>query len=136
MITQYTYSYRSVGSDIQNIVANSVSVLDKYVLIQTGEYEYTALIKNVASKEVEKIVITRDTSDGYYLVNRSTVNNFDYSYTNEYYTYSNCGFGRSLNIPAYQGAVTYGITALVTLVFFGVIFKGVLFKCLRNIRKR
>ena len=136
MITQYTHNYKSAGSDIQNIVANSVSVLDKYVLFQTGEYEYTALVKNVASKEVEKIVITRNNSNSYYTVNRSNINNFDYSYTNEYYTYSNCGFGRSLSVPSYQGAVTYGITALVTLVFFGVIFKGVLFKCLRNLRKR
>lgn len=136
MITQYTHDYRSAGTDIQNIVANSVSILDKYVLFQTGEYEYTALIKNVASKEVEKIVIYRNASNSDYNVNRSIINNFDFSYTNEYYTYSNCGFGRSLTIPSYQGAVTYGITALVSLVFFGVIFKGVLFKCLKNLRKR
>lgn len=135
MITQYTESYSSPSTDIQNIVANSVSLLDNYVLIQTGEYEYTALVKNLASKEVEKIVINRTSSSGYntrYSVTRSVIDNFDYNISNEYYCYSNCGFGKSLDLPVYDGAVAYGLTALTVLVFFGVIFKGVLFKCLKR----
>lgn len=137
MINQYTSSYSSPSSDIQNIVANSVSLLDKYVLFQTGENEYTALIKNIASKEIEQIQIYRDSSSSFnsrYQVSRQTVNDFSWNISNEYYTYSNCGFGKSLNIPSYQGALTYGVTALTTLVFFAVVFKGVLFKCLRKKR--
>lgn len=137
MITQYNDSYSNPSAEIQNIVANSVSLLDNYVLMQTGENEYTALIKNIASKDVEKITFSKSPNTGYnsrYIVSRKDVNEFSWNVSNEYYTYSNCGFGKSLNIPAYEGAMTYGITALTVLVFFGVIFKGVLFKCLKSKR--
>ena len=134
MITQHN-EYGSISSDIQNLVANSVSVLDKYVLMQTGEYEYTALIQNVANKEVEEITISRTSGTNYsstYKVTRREVDEFDYSVSNEYYTFSNCGFGKSLDIPAYEGIRTYGLTGLVCLVFFAVMFKGALFKCLKK----
>ena len=126
--------YGSISADIQNLVANSVSVLDLYVLMQTGEYEYTALIKNLANKEVEEITITRDSTNysSRYRVNREIVSDFDYSVSNEYYVYSNCGFGKSLDIPSYEGIRTYGLTGITVLVFFMVVFKGALFKCLRN----
>jgi len=129
--------YGSISADIQNLVANSVSVLDLYVLMQTGEYEYTALIKNLANKEVEEITITRDSSNysSRYRVSREIVSDFDYSYSNEYYVYSNCGFGKSLDIPSYEGIRTYGLTGITVLVFFMVVFKGALFKCLKG-RKR
>lgn len=133
MITQSS-DYGSIGADVQNLVANSVSVLDQYILMQTGEYEYTALIKNLASKDVEKIVIKRDTVnyDKKYYVERSNGSNFDYIVSNEYYVFSNVGIGKSLNIPSYEGIRTYGMTALTVLVFFMVMFKGALFKCLGN----
>lgn len=137
MIRQYTESFSSASADIQNIVANSVSLLDKYVLIQTGDNEYTALIKNLASKEVEQIRVYRGTGTGYnnrYYVERTETTDFSWNVNNEYYAFSNCGFGKSLSIPSYEGALTYGVTALTVLVFFGVMFKGVLFKCLS--RKR
>ena len=135
MITQYSSSYSSISSDIQNLVANSVSVLDKYVLMQTGEYEFTALIKNLASKEVEEITISRTSGSNYsttYSVTRRDVDEFDHSVSNEYYVYSNVGVGKSLNIPSYEGIRTYSMVGLTVLVFFMVVFKGALFKCLRK----
>jgi hypothetical protein len=135
MIQQYTNSYSSASADIQNLVANSVSILDQYILMQTGEHEYTALIKNMASKDVEQITVSRSTSSGYnnqYSVRRQNGADFDFSVSNEYYVFSNVGYGKSLNIPAYEGIRTYGITALTVLVFFMVVFKGALFKCLRR----
>ncbi len=135
MIQQYTTSYSSPSSDIQNLVANSVSVLDQYILMQTGEYEYTALIKNMASKDVEEIVVRRNTTSGYnnqYSVSRQNGSDFDFTVSNEYYVYSNVGYGKSLDIPAYEGIRTYGITAITVLIFFMVVFKGALFKCLRK----
>lgn len=135
MIQQYTNSYSSASSDIQNLVANSVSVLDQYILMQTGEYEYTALIKNMASKDVEQITVSRSSTSGYnnqYSVNRQNGADFDFTVSNEYYVFSNVGYGKSLNIPAYEGIRTYSLTALTVLVFFMVVFKGALFKCLRK----
>lgn len=137
MIRQYTDSFSTPSADIQNIVANSVSLLDKYVLMQTGENEFTALVQNIASKDVEEITVSRLTGTGYnnrYQVSREEVSDFSYAVSNEYYTYSNCGFGRSLDIPAYDGAVTYGVTAMTVVLFFAIIFKGVLFKCLKSKR--
>ena len=133
MITQYS-EYGSISADIQNLVANNVSLLDHYILMQTGQYEYKALIKNLASKEVEQITFTRN-SENYnsrYSVKRTQVQNFDYNVSNEYYVYSNVGVGKSLEIPAYEGARTYGVTALTVLVFFMVVFKGALFKWLKK----
>lgn len=135
MIRQYTTSYSSASSDIQNIVANSVSILDQYILMQTGEHEYTALIKNIASKDVEQITVSRISSSGYnnqYSVSRQNGADFDFSVSNEYYVFSNVGYGKSLNIPAYEGIRTYGLTSITVLLFFMVVFKGALFKCLRR----
>lgn len=133
MISQYT-DYGSISADIQNLVANNVSLLDSYILMQTGQYEYKALIRNNASRDVEMITITR-TNENYnakYNVTRSNGQKFDYDVTNEYYIYSNVGVGKSLDIPAYDGAMTFGITSLTVLIFFMVVFKGALFKWLRN----
>lgn len=136
MINQYN-DYGSISSDIQNLVANNVSLLDQYILMQTGDYEYKALIKNMASKQVEEIRIYRTSMSGYnnkWFVERKNGSNFDFNVSNEYYVYSNVGYGKSLNLPSYEGARTYGLTALTVLVFFMVVFKGALFKCLRNRR--
>lgn len=135
MIRQYTTSYSSASSDIQNIVANSVSVLDQYILMQTGEHEYTALIKNMANKDVEQITVRRSSSTGYnnqYSVTRENGVDFDFTVSNEYYVFSNVGYGKSLNIPSYEGIRTYSMVGLTVLVFFMVVFKGALFKCLRK----
>lgn len=132
MITQYS-EYSSISADIQNIVANSVSLLDQYVLMQTGENEFTALIKNVANKKVEKIIISR-TSSGYnnrFNVVRVQTTDFSHQVTNEYYTFSNIGFGKSLDIPSYDGVLTYSVASLTVVVFLAILFKGVLFKCLK-----
>lgn len=133
MITQYT-DYGSISSDIQNLVANNVSLLDSYILMQTGQYEYTALIKNLASKDVEQIKVSRNSSNysSLYSVTRQNGVDFDFDVSNEYYVYSNVGIGKSLEIPSYEGARTYGLTALTVLVFFAVVFKGALFKCLKK----
>lgn len=133
MITQYS-EYGSISSDIQNLVANNVSVLDKYILMQTGEYEYTALIQNVASKEVEEIKVKRSSNNysGNYSVSRKNGSDFIFTVSNEYYVYSNVGYGKSLDLPVYEGITAYSMTALTTLVFFMVVFKGALFKWLKR----
>lgn len=136
MITQYTDSYSTPSTQIQNIVANSVSLLDEYVLIQTGQYEYTALIKNLASGDIEQITISRENNSNYnqiYNVVRDTVDSFDYKITNEYYAITNVGKGQALqNIPSHSGILSFAMTGICVLVFFGVIFKGALFKCLKQ----
>lgn len=135
MITQYSESYSSIGSDIQNIVANNVKALDSYILMQTDQYEYTALIYNNASKECEKLVFSRSSSSSYnsiYTVTHST-DTFDYEITNEYYVYSNVGQGKSLDLTnLYTGITAHATAVIMCVICFAIVFKGVLFKCLNR----
>ena len=99
MINQYTSSYGSISTDIQNIIANKISLTDSYILMQTGQYEYTALVKNIVTKKTDKYVISRNSgSNNYYTVTKSS-SDFNYTVSNEYYVYSNVGYGKSLSLP-------------------------------------
>lgn len=136
-ITQYTDSYGSISADIQNLISNKISLLDQYILMQTGQYEYTALVKNVASKEVTEYVINRASSSGYnnYYTITENESTFDYTVSNEYYVYSNVGYGKSLDLPVYDGVISYSLAIICCILMFAVVFKGALFKCLKRQKK-
>lgn len=136
MISQYTDSYSAPSSDIQNLIANKVSLLDQYILMQTGQYEYTALIYNPNTKKCTEYTITRSslaTYSTYYTVFEAS-SDFEYTVSNEYYVYSNVGYGRSLDLPVYDGVQSHAIIIICLVLLFAIMFKGVLFPCLR--RKR
>lgn len=136
MITQYTYSYSSPSADIQNLIANKCSILDRYILMQTGEYEYSALVYNPCTKKCTHYTISRITTTGYnnrYQIT-SKDSTFDYKVTNEYYVYSNDGYGKALNLPVTNSVIAFSLLIISCTLMFAVVFKGVLFKCLR--RKR
>lgn len=140
MITQYINSsgYSSVDSATQAVIANKISLLDKYVLMQTGEYEWTALVQNTMSKKTTRYTITRN-STGYsspYSVTSSDNADFDYRITNEYYVFSNVGQGRSLDLPVYEGVQSHAMVIICCTLMFAIVFKGVLFKCLDRLKKR
>ena len=140
MITQYINSsgYSSVDSATQAVIANKISLLDKYVLMQTGEYEWTALVKNTMSKKTTKYTITRNSS-GYsspYSVSAAENADFDYNITNEYYVYSNVGQGRSLDLPVHNGVQSHALAIMCCALMFAIVFKGVLFRCLDSLRQR
>lgn len=138
MIKQYTDAYNSISSDIQNIVANDISLGENYILIQTGQYEWTALIRKIGINEVRKIVIKRTSTSGYtnyYSVERNEyTGEFGADITNEYYSYSDMGFGKSLDLPVYEGVTAWSTIIICCFLMFAVVFKGALFKCLN--RKR
>ena len=138
MITQYTDGYSTISTDIQNIVANDVALLEDYILIQTGQYEWTALINTRGINNCRYIKITRSSTSGYnnqYTVSRGEYNgDFGANVENEYYTYSNVGVGRSLDLPIHQTATSYCLVFIACVLAFAIVFKGVLFKCLK--RKR
>ena len=133
MITQYTDSYSNPTSDIQNLIANKCSILDRYVLMQTGEYEYTGLVYNPCTKKCTQYTISRITQSGYnnrYKIT-SKDSTFDYNVTNEYYVYSNDGIGKALNLPVTESVTSFSLLIIACSLMFGIVFKGVLFKCLR-----
>lgn len=138
-IKQYTDSYSTPSTQIQNIVGNSVGILDEYVILQTGQNEYTASIYNPVTKKTELLTFSRNSSSSYnniYNVVRQTIDGaVEHVVNNEYYSYSNVGYGQSLStLPVQNGIISFGITAITVVLFFAIIFKGALFKCLR--RKR
>ena len=136
MITQYANTYSNPSTDIQNLIANKCSILDRYILMQTGEYEYTALVYNPCTKKCTQYTISRITTTGYnnrYKIT-SKDSTFDYNVTNEYYVYSNDGIGKALNLPVTESVTSFSLLIIACSLMFAIVFKGVLFKCLR--RKR
>lgn len=133
MITQYSDSYSTPSADIQNLIANKCSILDRYVLMQTGQYEYTGLVYNPCTKECKQYTIIRTSTSGYsnYYTVEETSADFEYKVTNEYYVYSNDGYGKSLNLPVTESVTAYSLLIISCVLMFAVVFKGVLFKCLR-----
>lgn len=138
MITQYTGSYSNPSSDIQNLIANKVRLLDQYILMQTGQYEYTALVYSGNTKECKQYTISRTSSSGYstyYEISESDAE-FEYTVSNEYYVYSNVGYGKALSLPVYEGVISHSLTIICCFIMFLVVFKGALFPCIKAIRKR
>ena len=134
MITQYSSSFSNPTADMREIVANNVGLLDKYILMQTGEYEYTALIKDIPLNKIDVIKFTRQGSGYNYIwtTSHSTTNDFSYKVSNELYVYSNMNVGKSLDLPVYKGVTAYSLAIIISLLSLAVLFKGVLFKCLRK----
>lgn len=133
MIRQYSDSYGTISADIQGLIANKISVFDRYILMQTGQYEYTALVYNPATKSCKQYRITRGTNNynNYYSVAESNTT-FDYTVTNEYYVFSNVGYGKSLDLPVYEGVISWSFLFIAILSAFAVVFKGALFKWLKR----
>ena len=138
MITQYTDTYSSASSEIQNLVANKIALLDQYILMQTGQYEYTALVYNPNTKECTEYTISRSSSGSYntqYSVSEAAAD-FAYTVSNEYYVFSNIGYGKSLDLPVYDGVISHCLMIICCMLMFAVVFKGALFPCIKAIRKR
>lgn len=130
MITQYSDSYSSLSSEIQNIIANKVALLDQYILMQTGQYEYTALIYNPNTKKCTEYTITRSSSSGYsnyYTISESTAK-FEYTVLNEYYVFSNIGYGRSLSLPVHEGVQSFSLVIICCLLCLSIVFERVFYR--------
>ena len=133
-MTQYT-SYSTVPTQVQYLVASRCKLLDYYILFQTGDYEYTALIQSAASKKIEKVRIFRTSTSGYnsyWDMDVSEATEFSYTVSNEYYVFSNVGYGQMLDLPVYEAVQAHALTAITVVLFFAIVFKGVLFKCLKR----
>lgn len=125
----------SVPQAVRDVVANKCHLLDQYILMQTGQYEYTALIHNPVLDETQQLVFTRGSNYSAYNVVQ-TVGVWDYTVTNEYYCYSNIGYGAALDLPVVEGIQAHAGAVLVCVLMLAIMFKGVLFPCLDRVRYR
>ena len=102
--------------------------------MQTGKYEYSALVKNVVTKKTDKYVISRNSgSNNYYTVTKSS-SDFNYTVSNEYYVYSNVGYGKSLNLPVHSGVQSYSMIICCCILLLSIVFERVFFPCRKRRR--
>lgn len=131
-MTQYD-SYSTIPQAVRDVVANKISLLDFYILMQTGAYEYTALVYKPGLNECRQYTFTRgDNYSAYHMT--ETEGSFEYTVTNEYYCYSNVGYGAALDLPVTELATAHASVILACALMLAIIFKGAIFPCLR--RKR
>ena len=133
-MVQYDLS-SSISSNWLDVFYSKIGPLDEYVIMQTAENSYGCLVRRIPSREVIQYTITRSGSNyGSYSYSLSESSNvtWDYFISNELYVYSNTGHGRIAVLPCHEIMVCWSITGFVCLVFLAVVFKGALFKCLRQ----
>lgn len=132
-LTQYT-EYSTIPQTVRDIVANRCTLLDEYILFQTGDYEYSALIHNLVTDDTTLLVFSRYSSgnySNYYRVTESE-GSWDYSYSNEYYCYSNVGVGTALSLPVYDGLQAHSCAVITVVLLFLIVFKSSLFPFIKR----
>ena len=132
-MTQYT-DYGSIPQAVRDLVANKISLLDSYILFQTGEYEYTALV-NKPALGCRRYKVSRVSSSGYgsyvYRMEESA-GTWEYTVNNEYYCYSNVGYGAALSLPVVDLSIAHASVIMSCALMLAIVFKGVLFPCLKR----
>lgn len=132
-MTQYT-DYGSIPQAVRDLIANKISLLDSYILLQTGEYEYTALV-NKPALGCRQYVVSRVSTSGYgqyvYQVLESE-GQWEYTVNNEYYCYSNVGYGAALPLPVADLSIAHASVIMACALMLAIVFKGVLFPCLER----
>ena len=124
-MTQYD-TYSTIPQQVRDIVANKCSLLDEYILFQTGEREYTALIRDMVTRGVTCYTFTRAEDYGVYSV-LETVGTWEYTVRNEYYCYSNIGYGAALDLPVFEGVQAHAAVVFTVVLMFLVVFRSSLF---------
>lgn len=130
-MTQYS-EYGSIPAAVCDLVANKISLLDSYILMQTGQSEFTALVYKPGLKECRQYTFTRTGNYGsqYSVVESEGV--WDFTVRNEYYCYSNVGYGAALDLPVVDLSIAHATVIMACALMLAIVFKGVLFPCLRK----
>lgn len=118
--------YTTIPQQVRDIVANKCKLLDEYILLQTGEREYTALIRDMVTDEVTCYTFTRAADYGVYSM-LETVGTWEYTVRNEYYCYSNIGYGAALELPVMEGVQAHSAVVFTVVLMFLVVFRSTLF---------
>lgn len=114
-----------IPEQVLEITANRCRLLDRYVLFQTGSAEYTALIQDPVSGKVTQLQFWM--SDDEVFAVMETEGTWQYTVYNEYYTYSNMGFGAALDLPVLNGIQAHAAAVVTICLMFLVVFRSILF---------
>lgn len=123
--------YGTIPQTVRDLIANKCKLLDLYILFQTGENEYTALIFDQVTKETTQYVFTRSSNYGAYSVTISE-GVWEYTVNNEYYTYSNVGYGVALDLPVTDGVIAHCSIFITCALIFAILFRSILFPWLKT----
>lgn len=123
-MTQYNY-YSEIPDRILEIVASRCRVLDEYIVFQSGEAEYVAMIRDMVTGDVTQLLFRRSASGVYSMIESAGV--WEWNITNEFYCYSNVGLGSVLDLPVYDGVQAHFAVVFTVVLMFLVVFRSSLF---------
>lgn len=132
MITQYNDS-GTIPSQIQQVFAAKISLLDHYVMMRTGEYEYSMILKKPTGEVIvhQASRITSGYSNTYEFTSYN-VDEYRYSFTYEYSVISNEGIGAQIDLPVYDYVAAVSQAVFTVVLFFVILYKGLLFTIFRK----
>ncbi len=129
-MTQYT-DYGSIPQAVRDLIANKISLLDSYILMQTGDQQYTALVNKPALGCKQYVISRTGNYNNQYSVSES-VGTWEYTVRNEYYVYSNVGYGAALDLPVVDHSIAHASVIMACALMLAIVFKGALFPCLKR----
>lgn len=135
MLTQYREA-GTISSTFLDVFYSKIGALDRYVITQTADGQYGCLVYRIPQKECVMYTITRTGSNygSYYYQLSEKESTWEYDIDNEIYCYSNIGLGRMDVLPCHEIMTCWGVAILTCTLALAIVFKGVLFKCLRKNR--
>lgn len=118
-MNQYTNngSYSSVPTAASSILSNKIGPLDSFIMFQTAENEYTALVAPFCGDQYKLKVYRTGNRSSYWNVETVEAPEETYSFTNEYYTLSNIGVGQRLSVD-YSSLIVVVLCVAFTFSFF------------------
>lgn len=122
-------SYGSVPEQVREDAESRIGLFDNYILYRTGESQYTLYVNKVIGQDY---AVTYSYSSGYYSYSVDNWTVEEPSLTAPMYSYSNQGYGYTLTSNYVDTFSAYCLGGIVVLLFLAVLFKGVLFRCLKR----
>lgn len=133
-MTQMSDARSTISSTYLNVFYSKLRPLDEYVICQTGDYEYTMLVRNATDHDdvTEYVIYRNSTSTGYEI--DSYESTWDYDISNEVYVYSNIGYGTMAVLPCHEIMIAWSIIGALCAGALWVMFRGGLFAWRRSTR--
>lgn len=128
-MTQYTGA-GSIGSSHLNLLYSKIGPVDSYIIMRTSDDTVGMLVYDNVTKECTEYTIEQTGSNygsyAYQLYEQPGT--WEYTVTNEYYVYSNVGYGSMQVLPVHEIMVCWGVAGLTCLAFVMLMFRGVLIR--------
>lgn len=134
-ISQYDNS--TVPTAALNLFYSKLGILDEYIIMATGDYQFTCLARDIVTGECTSYVVNRYSGTNFntYYDLTTTTSDWSYSISNEYYVYSNIGVGTMQVLPVHTMLMSWALTGIVCICALAIVFKGALYPCLRRIKR-